>query len=632
MTLRVKLVIIVLLVALVPLVISAFTGLRVHQQAVYDSTKMLHLKVAEHGATLATSHFDTVERTLSMVTKSIDWPALNEAERIGALWLVYRQLPDIATVALLDENGKGLETSVYRDTTTKASDLKDHPQVTMDILTEFAKRIPFADTKQQGFAMGEAFAGGDFKEPFLPLAVKVKGPQGTSWVIAVNLWLGSLCKKLNAATPPGSNLYLVVDESHRATCLRSATETFHVAHDALHFDHPRRRVSRSGASEKDRIMVRFANKNGEQMVAAVSPAKAGWSAVVEQPEAVAFAASQRMKRQTIFWIVLSFVAALAAGLFLAQGISRPVAVLVKGALEVAKGNFEHRLASGSRDEFGRLSDAFNHMSEEVKKRDNEIRAWNKELQQRVEDRTRELTEAQAQLLQSQKIAAVTSLGAGVAHEINNPLTSVIGLVQVVQAKLKKEGGKDKLVELLETVENEGLRIKDIVRTLLTFSQDYGGEGFASLDLHKLLDECLSLVENQNQRQQIDISKEYEQQAHHVLGNRSQLQQAFLHLLNNSRIAMANGGRLTLSTSVVDGRAIRVAVTDTGKGIAPEHIDKIFEPFFTTKDNWRGEGLGLSVAFRIITEHHGKITAQSKVQEGTTMTVTLPVADTKAHLV
>ncbi|MFC1609744.1 ATP-binding protein [Myxococcota bacterium] len=621
MTLRIKLVVIVLLVATVPLLISAFTGLKLHQRALDDSTTKLQYKVAEHGATLASSFFDTVERTLSLVTSSIQWPALSDAERTGALWLVYRQLPDISAVALLDENGEGLGSSVYRDASSVAHDLQNHPMATMGLLNAFAERIPFTQAKQRGFAVGEAFADGDVDQPFLPVAVRVRGADGAPWVVAANLSFGSLCAKLSATTPKGSKLYLV-DHSHRATCLGKGAATFQPAHDLL----------RLGGIPEQQRLVRLDTGNGGEKVAALSPAKSGWSAVVEQPVAIAFAASHKMRIQTIFWIVLSFVVALAAGLVLTQGISRPVAALVRGALELAKGNFGYRIALLGRDEFGRLSETFNHMGGEIEKRDGEIRSWNKELQQRVEDRTQELNEAQAQLLQSQKIAAVTSLGAGIAHEVNNPLAGVIGLVQVVRAKLKKEDGKEEMVQILDSVEKEGLRIKSIIRTLLTFSQSYGGEGFARLDLHAVIDDCIKLLDSQTEKERIVIRREYARELPPVLGNRTQLQQVFLNLLNNSRIAMTEGGCLTLTTSVLDDQAVRIAVNDTGKGIAPEHIGKIFEPFFTTKDNWRGEGLGLTLAFRIVEQHHGKIKAKSDLGSGTTMTVTLPAAGNKPHLV
>jgi two-component system NtrC family sensor kinase len=315
---------------------------------------------------------------------------------------------------------------------------------------------------------------------------------------------------------------------------------------------------------------------------------------------------------------------------LAQSIAGPVRQLLDGALQFAKGNFSHRLSMTGRDELGQLSETFNHMGVEIDKRDREIRMWNAELQQRVEERTRELKEAQEQLLQSHKIAAVTALGAGIAHEVNNPLTGVIGLTQCMMTEAEEEG-REEQVELLRTVETEALRVKGIVRTLLTFSQNYAGESFSPLDVCEILDESAEVVDTDSANGKTEIIREYAEDTPKILGNRTQLQQAFLHLMNNSRIAMPNGGRLVLSTSSVDGQLVKIAFVDTGKGIEPEIIEKIFEPFFTTKDNWRGEGLGLTVAFRIIEQHHGTIKASSRAGEGTTMAITLPAAKRGAHL-
>ena len=355
----------------------------------------------------------------------------------------------------------------------------------------------------------------------------------------------------------------------------------------------------------------------------------GWTMVVQQPESIAFSASRRMGVQTIFWIGLSLLVALVAGLFLSRSISLPVRQLVKGASELAKGNFGFRLQMSSRDELGRLSRTFNHMGAEIEKRDSEIQAWNRELLQRVEDRTRELKELQDELLQSKKIAAVTSMGAGIAHEINNPLTAVLGLAQVL---LAQQSGRDPdLQETLKSIEREAQRIKGIVQNMLALSENFAGEGFVHLNLGEIMDESVDLLDWDQEKDRIEIVREYADDLLPVLGNSSNLGQVFMHLLNNSRTAMPDGGRLTLSTSVVEGQLVKASVTDTGKGIKPENLEKILDPFFTTKDNWKSSGLGLTVAFRIVEEHSGKLKIDSTPNEGTTVTITMPVATRGAHL-
>ena len=627
MSLRVKLVIIIVFVALVPLVVSALTTLSLHQQAFDGKVSELHRKIGEHAGSQAQSYFDSTERALTLAVQSIRWTDLSDAERNGALWLAYRQQRDIAAVALLDARGEGLGPSVYLDDQSEVQAMQAHPVATMEMLTVFAQRIPFAEAQKNGAAMGEVFAVSGNDSPFLPMAIRVQGPGESPWVVAVCLSLQTLCRDIarGALGSAQTQVYLVEPQGH-ALC-RTGQES------PLVKSPPEILNAASAEGDPGGHVRRLTDAAGEPILAAVVRAASGWLAVAEQPEAVALASSRRIRMQTLFWIGLSLVIALVAGLFLAQSINRPVRKLVEGALQLAQGNFGYRLAAGGRDELGKLSETFNHMGIEIEKRDHEICTWNEELKARVIERTRELKEAQDQLLQSQKIAAVTSLGAGVAHEINNPLTGVVGLTQVLKTKLRKLDGMDKYVKLLTQVEKEALRIKGIVHTLLTFSQNYAGSGRAPLNIQEVLDESLELVKGQVGREGIELVRDYESGLPPVLGNKTQLQQVFLHLLNNARTAMhGKGGRLTLSVSSMDGELVKVAVQDTGKGIPPENLDKIFEPFFATKENWEGQGLGLTVAFRIIEEHHGKIKVQSEVGLGTTMTMTFPAARRGAHLV
>jgi signal transduction histidine kinase len=365
------------------------------------------------------------------------------------------------------------------------------------------------------------------------------------------------------------------------------------------------------------------------MLAAQAAMPLGWTMVVRQPESIAFSASRRMRNQTFFWIGLSLLVALVAGLFLSRSISLPVRQLVLGASELAKGNFGFRLQMSSPDEFGRLSSTFNHMGAEIEKRESEIQAWNRELLQRVEDRTRELKELQNELLQSKKIAAVSSMGAGIAHEINNPLTAVLGLTQVLLAQ--NSGEDPEMLETLESIEREAQRIKGIVQNMLALSVNFAGEGFARLSLNEIMDESISLLGWDRETDHIEIVRDYADNLPAVLGNSSNLCQVFMHLFNNSRTAMPDGGRLTLSTSVVEGQLVKVSVADTGKGIDPENLEKILDPFFTTKDNWKSSGLGLTVAFRIVEEHRGKLKIGSTPDVGTTVTITMPAAGRGSHL-
>ncbi|MBN2494115.1 MAG: HAMP domain-containing protein [Deltaproteobacteria bacterium] len=618
MNLRTKLIIIIVFLALVPMTLSAWTSLGVHQRAFDGKIRELHRVSARYGAALVQEHLDNAVRNLSLATRAIRWPELSVQELTGALWMVYRQHDDIAVASLLDENGEGIGGSVFVDEASRVEELSGHPLASLPILEAFAGSIPFEAAKKDGTAIGQAFVGPGSTVPIVPLAMRVRGrAPGADWIVTVGLSTGSICERISQMRT-GETRVLLVDGRDRIVCQPAGGRPLQPVGPEL--------------SELASVgELRFHDGAGQEYLATAATLSLGWSVVVQQPTAEAFAASARMRQQTIFWIVASVLVAIFVGLFLGRSISVPIKQLVEGAEQFAQGHFGHRLPVEGSDELGRLSATFNHMGVEIEKRDSEIRAWNRELQQRVEDRTRELKEVQEQLVQSQKIAAVTSLGAGIAHEINNPLTAVLGLTQIMISQTGKDEALKKRESLLKTVEKEGLRIKGIVRTLLSFSQDYAGESFMPMDLNELLDSTISMVEKSCAQEGIEIVRDYCQEVPSVLGNRTKMQQVFLHLMNNSRIAMPQGGRLAVSTRSVEGKVVRVSVADTGKGIAPENLDKIFEPFFTTKDNWEGEGLGLTVVFRIVEEHHGKIKAESEVGRGTTMTVTLPAAKRRAHL-
>ncbi|MFN7133534.1 MAG: sensor histidine kinase, partial [Myxococcales bacterium] len=368
------------------------------------------------------------------------------------------------------------------------------------------------------------------------------------------------------------------------------------------------------------------SSHGEDMLVARIAATNGWAAVTEQPRAKAFAYSRGIQTQALAWIAVSGMLALVAGLFLAENINHPVQALVDGANRLARGEFGHRIEVTRAGELGRLSHAFNLMGAEIERRDAEIRAWSQELQRRVEERTAELREAQVQLIRSQRISAVSGLGAGMAHEINNPLAGVLGLAQILSKKLQNRTELANELRLIRILEGEALRIRDVVCTLRSLTESYGNKEFSIVDVHGVLDSALEPFEGQLQADGVVVQREFAHPMPPVRGNAEQLRQVFINLFQNARTAMkGRPGQLRVATSVLEGAAVKVAVSDSGKGIEIEHLEKIFDPFFTTKDDWAGEGLGLTIAHRVVEQHEGQIKATSVPGQGTTMTITLPAA-------
>jgi two-component system, NtrC family, sensor kinase len=238
----------------------------------------------------------------------------------------------------------------------------------------------------------------------------------------------------------------------------------------------------------------------------------------------------------------------------------------------------------------------------------------------VEERSRELREAQAQLLEAQKLAAIGQLGAGVAHEINNPLTGILGQAQLL---LEQKAANDPDLPALRKIEDLSRRSAEITRNLLRFSQQRLEPEFVQVDLNRVVRDTLTLAEGHIRETGVALEVRLAEGLPGVRGDARHLQQVLLNLLSNARTACRGrpGARITIETRAA-GDQVSLVVRDTGKGIAADARPRIFEPFFTTKDVWSNVGLGLSVSYRIVSEHGGRIGVDSQVDQGSTFTVTL----------
>ena len=235
----------------------------------------------------------------------------------------------------------------------------------------------------------------------------------------------------------------------------------------------------------------------------------------------------------------------------------------------------------------------------------------------------ETTRLQGKVLESSKLNAIGELGAGVAHEINNPLGGVLGLTQLLLRK-KKETDPD--VQFLRRIEEEAKRCKEITGNLLRFSEQQRVEYREPLRLERVLGMTVDLFSKKLESQRIRIERAFVSELPRVLGNEGQLQRAFLNAILNAETAMPEGGTLTLSTRDEGAGWVSARIRDTGKGIPRDNLDRVFEPFFTTKDNWGGAGLGLSVIYQIVKDHGGEVALESEVGKGTEVIFRFPVQD------
>ncbi|MEW5924949.1 MAG: ATP-binding protein [Candidatus Zixiibacteriota bacterium] len=343
--------------------------------------------------------------------------------------------------------------------------------------------------------------------------------------------------------------------------------------------------------------------------------------------------SQTASTLLTFIVVLSAIILMTA---FVRIITRPIESLVEVTDQISKGDLTKAVDINRNDEIGLLATSFNRMIESLKKSQDEIEECNRNLEEKIIERTRELEEAQTQLIQSEKMVAIGQLAAGVAHELNNPLGGILGYAQFTLEKIQNKCAdniSDKDIEsykrYLRDIETQSRRCKAIVQNLLKFSRTSQTVEFDDVDINAVVEDTLTFVEHQLMMNQITLVKNLDPGLPKIKGHPSQLQQVFTNIIINAMHASNPGTEIVLTTRFAPPLgefpgAVEIAVIDTGKGIREEHLKKIFEPFFTTKEVGKGTGLGLSVSYGIIKEHGGEIKVRSKLGEGTTFTVIIPV--------
>jgi signal transduction histidine kinase len=288
--------------------------------------------------------------------------------------------------------------------------------------------------------------------------------------------------------------------------------------------------------------------------------------------------------------------------FVIRAISRPLKEMAVLTDRVAQGDLTQLIQIGSGDELATLADSFNNMVVSLRRKREEL----------------DLTIQQ--LIHQEKFASLGEMAAGVAHEVGNPLSIIVGYAKMLQRKCGHEEERD----LLKRISEAALRIDELTRSLLLYSRPAAKE-HESVDLNRVIDDSLTMVEHQfREEKNYSVTKRLSPKVPPITGSSNRIQQVFVNLFINAFQGMPDGGTLTLKTqNDPQGDAVLVEVGDTGVGIPPEKLSKIFDPFFTTKPQDQGTGLGLSITQRIVTDHGGSIRVQSTPDEGTTFFIRFP---------
>jgi two-component system NtrC family sensor kinase len=289
--------------------------------------------------------------------------------------------------------------------------------------------------------------------------------------------------------------------------------------------------------------------------------------------------------------------------FLANTIVKPVNYLVKVTKRISQGDFSVKVEKRSKNEIGELEMTFSLMASSLQERDQEIKSLNEQ-----------------RLMRSEKLASIGRLAAGIAHEINNPLTAVLTFSSLLLRKAE-EPQKEKL----EIIVKETTRCREIVRGLLNFARQ--NEPLKQIcSVNDVIENALSLTRNQLKvsDNRVTVIREFGD-IPAIAIDPNQMLEAFINIIINAIDAMPGGGTLSVTTRRIEGEnRIEIWFIDTGCGIPKVHLEQIFDPFFTTKDPGKGTGLGLAVTYGIIERHNGTIHVESEVEKGTTFIIKLPM--------
>ena len=336
-------------------------------------------------------------------------------------------------------------------------------------------------------------------------------------------------------------------------------------------------------------------------------------------------------------VLLSLVAAfallvaLSVGFLMQRLIYLPLKDLESGAKRFAQGDLDHTIPVRSDDDFGRVADSYNHMTVALKDSMAQTLELTQTLETKVEEKTRQLQLAQAEVVQGEKLAVIGLLASGIAHELNNPLTGVLTFTSLLRKKMA-DGTPD--AEDLDLVIRETRRCAGIIRRLLDFAREkVPVKNF--FDLRQLVLETVHFVEKPASLRQISISTELEADLPDVWGDANLIKQVLLNVLVNAEQAINGPGRIAVSCRRCQGPSapgtdsagptmVEIAVADTGCGISPANLKRIFDPFFTSKEVGKGTGLGLSVSYGIVKSHGGVIKVDSAEGSGTIFRIYLPI--------
>ena len=339
-------------------------------------------------------------------------------------------------------------------------------------------------------------------------------------------------------------------------------------------------------------------------------------------------AAKTRNKTFIYSGILIILSTLVLGRVIRNQIQRPLSKLLDGMHQVADLNLDYEVAVDSTEDIRDMAITFNKMTKKVKKAQQELQQWSNTLEDKVKEKTKELENAQRQMLFVEKMASMGKLAAVVAHEINNPMSGILTYAKLLIKNLQNNPSKEMIAESvddLKIIRDESKRCGEIIQNLLQFSKTTNGDR-SNCDLKSIIRKSIDLVEHKFEMKEVKLLQDLTNEDTTLLCDSTAVHQIVVSLLINAYEAFPQkGGEVKISLYRDNEKNMfRLEVTDNGIGIPDDVMPRIFEPFYTTKDAERNTGLGLAVVYGNVQRYGGSIDVKSKVNEGTTFIINMPI--------
>ncbi len=608
-----KLLSVFLLLSIIPLMVAGFQLIRVGDNYIEKQIIGVKLGIAQKIASNVTSYMEDKKNVLQIVHKSSDFLSMNPRRQSEILGNVMNAYPMFMHMAVMDLDGQEI-TSVNRMGRASQQETLREEKKALKLIKSLGDYIGPVSRSPEGY-------------PQMTLGVPIERIPGRPIGVLISIVnLIDLSSLIKDVIIDKKGFVYIVDMGQKHLVAYPDVTTLLSSELP-----PAVRAAALAPEESGNGFIEFIDQGGHKFLATFATVpRLNWRVFVQQPIEEAYAASKQMRMEVFKELVLFILIALVAGVFISKAIVGRVRRLQEAMEQVGEGNFNVPDVPASNDEFGSLTEKFLWMANSLKDKtlklvsaQKELQKWNSELEKRVHERTRDLKEAQEQLIAQEKLAALGQMASVVGHELRNPLAVMNNAVYLLKTKLTSpqspagDDDKNKIQKHLNTIEGEIAKSNSIIRDVLDFAR-HRALNLAPQKVDDLVDKAIERIQLPPG---VSLKKDLGLQDLQVPLDEDEIRQVLVNLMENACQAMTSGGTLTVGTKA-HADQIEITIGDTGCGIPQEHLHKIFAPFFTTKS--RGTGLGLAVVKKIVERHEGQIEVKSKVGEGTTFHIKLPV--------